>query len=238
MIATVLLSVAMTSGEAQTPPPRLLVLEPKVVNIEADDAIVLQRLLVQELARAQGIEVTAVGDLAQLADLGATQLEAGCDADACLAELAGALDADFVVFTEVGRLGDQVMLQLGIWDQQAGRIVSRHTVRARSLSALGDEVDDAIAPLLAPLSGRGIGPASRWDSPVFIGGTACAAIGATALAVGVTGLIASAVIVPDPSYDTDLRRGCQSAEPVLVGTAALGAVVLAAGVGLILIDGS
>jgi hypothetical protein len=46
----------------------------------------LQRSLVQELARVDGIVVIDTQDPAQIATIGATQLETGCDVDACLGE--------------------------------------------------------------------------------------------------------------------------------------------------------
>jgi hypothetical protein len=63
-------------------------------------------------------------------------------------------------------------------------------------------------------------------------GAVVTGVGALALAGGAVGIGVGAVVVGDPSYDTSLRRGFQSAGPALVATAAAGAVIGAVGAGL------
>jgi len=226
--------VASATAAATTTTPRAMVLEPAVVKVGADDAQLLQRLLVQELGQAEGLDVIGSADLQRLADLSAMQSTAGCDdgGDACLAEIADAMGAGLVVFSEVGRLGGRVIWQLGLWDQTAGRIIARATVEATDVAGLAAHVDDAVATLLRPLEARGVRYAPRTGSPLVPVGAVVTGVGALALVGGAVGLGVGAVVVGDPSYDTDLRRGFQGAGPALVATAAVGAVVGAVGAGL------
>jgi hypothetical protein len=232
VIASVLLGGLLLTSAATA--PQLLVLEPAVMKVGGDDARLLQRLLVQELARAEGLDVIGSADLQRLADLSARQSAAGCDdgGDTCLAEIADAMGAGLVVFSEVGRLGGRVIWQLGLWDQDAGRIVARATVEDTDAAGLGRHVDDVVATLLAPMAARGVRYTPRAASPLVPIGAIVTGAGALAVVGGAVGLGVGAVVVGDASYDTDLRRGFQAAGPALAVTAVGGAVVLAVGGGV------
>ena len=153
----------LLSGLVTTSAPQVLVLEPAVVKVDVDDARLLQRRFVQELSRADGLQVLGSADLQRLADLSVQQSTAGCDvgADACLAELADAMGAEFVVFSEVGRLGGRVIWQLGLWDQAGGKIVAREPDDRGGVA--GSAAADAIGMILA-IKCREEGPAreSAW----------------------------------------------------------------------------
>jgi hypothetical protein len=192
VIASVLLGGLLLTSAATA--PQLLVLEPAVMKVGGDDARLLQRLLVQELADAMG--------------------------------------AGLVVFSEVGRLGGRVIWQLGLWDQDAGRIVARATVEDTDAAGLGRHVDDVVATLLAPMAARGVRYTPRAASPLVPIGAIVTGAGALAVVGGAVGLGVGAVVVGDASYDTDLRRGFQAAGPALAVTAVGGAVVLAVGGGV------
>ena len=226
----VLLGLAVAdAGEA----PRLIVLEPKAVKVDAADARALQQKLVAELGRAEGLTVLGSSDLQQLADLSAQQLSAGCDGDACLAEIAQAMGAGLVVYSEVGRLGGDVFWQLGLWDETTGRILARTTLEDSSLPGLGRRVDEAALALLSPLAERGIAYAPPAASPLLPIGAVTASVGGLALVGGAVGLVVGGVVVGDASYDTGLRRGFQAAGPALVVTTVAGGVVGLVGGGLL-----
>lgn len=230
----VLLSGLVTSA------PQVLVLEPAVVKVDVDDARLLQRRFVQELSRADGLQVLGSADLQRLADLSVQQSTAGCDvgADACLAELADAMGAEFVVFSEVGRLGGRVIWQLGLWDQADGKIVARASVDDVDVANLGQHVDDAVATLLVPLHDRGVRYERRAGSPLVPVGAIVTGVGALAVVTGAVGLGAGAVVVGDTRYDTELRRSFQAAGPALVAVAVGGAVVGIVGGVLWLVGGA
>jgi hypothetical protein len=226
--------LATATSTSATTTPQLLVLEPAVVKVGVGDARLLQRMLVQELARAEGLDVIGSADLQRLADLSAMQSSAGCDdgGGSCLAEIADAMGAGLVVFSEVGRLGGRVIWQLGLWDQERSRIVARATVEDADVAGLGRRVDDAVAVLLAPLADRGVRYAPHGASPLVPVGAVVTGGGALALVGGAVGLAVGAVVVGDASYDTGLRRDLQAAGPVLVAVTAVGAAVAAVGGGL------
>lgn len=222
---------------ALTADVRVLVLAPKLVNTRSTDVRVLQQLLVQELSRADGATIVGSADLEQLAALGASQISAGCDADACLAELGGAMGAEFVVFSEVGRLGERAIWQLGLWDQQRGEIVVRRTIEAATVARLADGVPGAVVDLVAPLQQRGVRyQRSDGPSPLFVSGVGAVAVGIALAVVGGAGVAAGIVVVADDRYSTDLRRSLQAAGPALVVTAIAGVAIGLVGGGLLVAD--
>jgi TolB-like protein len=223
-----LAALLLAAQPSSSAPLQVLVLEPKVVNVDASRAARYQRLLVQALSRAQGLSVVASSDVARFAELGAAQQASSCDADACLAEIAGALGADLVVFGEVGKLGDRALVQLSLFDQKQGGIIARATDEGQSVDELAGRVDHVAKELVRPLRERGVsfsdeGGALKTTGIVLVG------VGAAAAVVGGAGLVAGAVVVPSDAYDTSLRRGFQAAGPALVGTLVVGVVVAAAG---------
>ena len=53
-----------------------------------------------------------------------------------MAELAGALGADLVVYGELGKLGNQYMLQQSLFDTKAGKAITRISVQSESIEAI------------------------------------------------------------------------------------------------------
>ncbi len=217
MIAALLLSLAA----AAAPSPRLLVMDPQTGDdsaFAAADVLALQRLLIAELGRAEGVVVVAASDVAQLAELGSKQQLAGCETDACLAEIAGAIGAELLVISELAQLGSRSIWQLALFDQKQGAILSRATIKADDIDGLADSLENAIAELLEPLAARGIVVAEHGDGGgLFVASAVVAGAGAVVGVVGALG--GSAVVFGDPTYSTELRRA-------VVGVVGMGASVL------------
>lgn len=59
----------------------------------------------------------------------------GCGDSSCLAEIAGAMGAEFVVFGDVGKLGETFVINLNLFDNNAVRpSVGRSCAAPRSAS--------------------------------------------------------------------------------------------------------
>ncbi|MBI5494532.1 MAG: hypothetical protein HY904_05850 [Deltaproteobacteria bacterium] len=106
------LALLLAAADAPSPPPaerprKLLVLPLQVRDgIPEHEVTVLNDLLTAEARRIPGHDVMAQADLEQMLSLEMKQQLAGCEATSCLAEVAGALQADEVLYGTVGRLGE------------------------------------------------------------------------------------------------------------------------------------
>jgi len=232
-VIVALLTMLALAAPAAPPPARLLALSPKVVGIGADDARLLHQALVAQLGRASGVVVIGAAELTQLAELGSSKLELGCDADACLAELAGAIDAEYVVFTELGRLDGRAVAHLGLWDQRGGVIIRRASGTADSIEALSRQLDVLVAELLSPLSARGVVAASpSTTSPLLLAGVITTSAGVGVAALSAVGIAFAKNVIDDGSWSTAFRLQAQQAGPGLVAGVVVGGTVAVVGAGL------
>jgi len=111
--------------DATSPPPtrtRLLLMDLAAEGSSPETARTIAALVAVQLAEDARLDVLAGDDLRRLADFEADKQAAGCTSDAsCLAEIAGALDAEYVVFGQVGALGESVLVTLNLFDAKRGR---------------------------------------------------------------------------------------------------------------------
>lgn len=98
-------------------------------------------------------------DVRRAVELEASKQALDCDAAAsCLAEVAGALGADLVIFGDVGRLGSVLVVNLSLFDSAEVRTPGRAALRARDLEELPDQIAPKLLELLGPtLQERGLG---------------------------------------------------------------------------------
>lgn len=126
--------------------------------VTASDGALLTSLVTAAASRDARFDVLSSADVRKAIDTEAQKSIAGCDEDACLAELAEAMGARSVLHGSIGVLGDSTILSLSLFDTGAGVATGRAVVRASSVGAVGDRVDDAVGELLArvpmPPSGR------------------------------------------------------------------------------------
>lgn len=166
---------------------RVLVLELDAAGVAVGEARVLNGALGQALARSTSLEVFTTQDLAAILELEADRLRAGCDTASCLAEVAGAMGARYVVFGTLGRIGSTVVAQVSMFDSEAGRPVARREVRARSAENLVEPLSIAAAQLVAPVLEEGdpllVEAQREWEEPWT--GLKTGALGA-----GIAGLVA------------------------------------------------
>lgn len=137
------------------PPPRqsLLVLEPSSSVIDPATRGTLLSLIIVEVAGASRLDVLSPNDVKRLVELEGEKQTAGClDNSSCLADLAGALGARYVVFGDLGPLGSQLVLNLNLFDSQHARAVSRVTARFTTLEELPGQLPNLVSKLLAPLA--------------------------------------------------------------------------------------
>lgn len=167
--------------------------------VSVEDGRLLTSLVASAAAKDPRVDVLTTADLRAAVDLAADKTMAGCDAQSCLADIAAAMDAAAVLHGTVGVLGDQLLLNLSLFDSAAAASVGRATARASDVSAMADGVNAAVTEVLAhvPLAtGKrvrvlvldlevvGAAPAAEPGLPLLsVLGIATAAAGATGLGI-------------------------------------------------------
>ncbi len=219
--------------------PRVLVLDLQRGNgVNADETKTVGELVIAAVSSRASLTVISHDDIRQLAALAADKVETGCDDNACLSELAGALAADYVVSGRISRLGDIVVMQLSLFDGNKNAAAGRATRKVGSVGALADEVDPAVDGLLraagladdSPPAHRERAATSSGPRPMALAGDVVlgvAGLGAlTAVGAGVVGELS----LGQPATLTSAQyKGRQGLALAVMGVAA--AVAVAGGVG-------
>lgn len=175
-----LVSVLLIAGAEQ---PTLIALElgrvgdATAAEVEAVDAAVAQRL-----TKLGVYQVLTHRDVSTLLGVERQRQLLGCseDSGACFAELAGALNARYVLSGQLNRLGGTYQLTLQVLDSQRGQPVGRTLKAARSVDELLRLVPWAVADVTGtppPRAPSRLGPALL----LAAGGLAAAAGGVVAI---------------------------------------------------------
>jgi hypothetical protein len=153
--------------------------DPATLDLVEDRVLVAARSAVARVDDARNIELIGARDVQSILDVEASKAAVGCDTTSCANEIADALNADEIVFGQLGRIGDTWQLTLTRTHRESLRVLGRSVQEARGdtpeglLDDIGAQVDELFD--LAPT-----GPTTL--SVIGMGTTA---VGAAALAVGV-----------------------------------------------------
>lgn len=133
-------ATAPTAPTATTSAPRtvplLLVLDVGGDHVPVGDRQGLTEAFSLALSRRLDLEVQSSRSLMDRINFAEQQQQAGCDSSACMAEIANAMGARFVVFSRVVQLGDEQVLRADVYDNVVGRSVALATVQAGSVGEL------------------------------------------------------------------------------------------------------
>jgi TolB-like protein len=134
-MSTVILGVLLA---ATAPTPSSIPLEPKPTmvqvlplasenGVDPASAKVLTEFLATSLALHKELKVFGQSDLQALLRQAKDRRTVGCDnaADACLAEVAGALGAEWLVTGTVGRLGEALVLSVRVLDTHKHNVLAQ-----------------------------------------------------------------------------------------------------------------
>lgn len=165
LAAAILPLVCLAQAPAAPPPTRLLVLPLTATSgVPHREVTVLSDFMAAESRRIPKHHVVSQQDIEQMLSLEARQQLAGCDTTGCLAEVAGALDADEVLYGSVGRLGaDELVLTLSRVDPRKGRALPGGAERITGSGV--DAALDAVPRLLARLYKGYVPPPPRVGPP-------------------------------------------------------------------------
>jgi TolB-like protein len=223
---------------AQTSSVLVLSLEPQ--GIESAQAALLDGMVANAVGRHAGLEVVTARELQQMMELEGSRQTMGCDTASCLAEIAGAMGAQFVVFGKAGRLGELIVVQLNLYDTTKAKAVSREELKSSRVEdiaeRLGGVVDRLMAPVVgapapaaaAPDEGAGEGP----SLPLLWTGGAVGATGAVAAAAGGAWLVVSLANLLGETRPRAAKDAALDAVPYASALALAGCAVLIGGAGL------
>ncbi len=124
---------------------------PAAVVVDANTAQALSELTTVAAARHKVFDVISSADVRRALELEANKQIAGCsEATSCMAEIAGAMGARYVVFGSVASIGTQILLSLNLFDSKLATSAGRVSIKAGSVDDLLAHVDGAVDELLGP----------------------------------------------------------------------------------------
>lgn len=150
--AALLVTVSLLAPGAQAADdrPQVLILDlQQGTEAPANTARTLTDLLTIEASNHPGLRVLSGADLRSLAELESERAVLGCEDSSCLAELAGAIGARFVISGRVSKLGGLWLLQLSLFDAIAAEAISRVALKSSALEGFVEEIPTGVKKLLA-----------------------------------------------------------------------------------------
>jgi hypothetical protein len=258
VLHTLLVTLALTSAPAPPAPAppaplapaaepavrtRIVVLDLEAVGaVDQGTARSIDPLILGG-ASIPAAEVLAQSELKKLAEVEAGKAEMGCDDSSCLAELAGAMGARFVLFGTVSKLGDATTVSISMFDSRSST-VARDSVAVRDLAELSIQLPPRVRALveqrlgLAPSAPLAAAPvAEEGPSALFMGGVVVTAIGGAALVAGGSYAAINEASIQDPATGAATKRTAQEDGAVGLGLASIGALVTGVGIVLIMLGG-
>ena len=139
--ALVLLALATlsTSSARAAPRQKVAVLDVRAVQgVSPGTATILTAIIAGDTQSA-GYDVLSQADIGALIGLERQKKMLGCGDDfSCLAEIGGALGAEYVLSTQVGQIGSRFHLSLQLLDARRASVIAR-------VSTFSDTTEDALA---------------------------------------------------------------------------------------------
>ncbi|HET9553873.1 MAG TPA: hypothetical protein VFP50_12960 [Anaeromyxobacteraceae bacterium] len=134
-IVLALVAAPLAAGAAPPPKPKLAVMDLKAgQGVSARSAATLTSIVAADAARA-GFQVITQEDVYTLLYFQKQRQMLGCTDDGCLAEIGGALGADYVVSGEASVIGSRHHVAVSLLDARKGSAAAR----SAGYSELGDE---------------------------------------------------------------------------------------------------
>ncbi|OGQ89389.1 MAG: hypothetical protein A2289_23280 [Deltaproteobacteria bacterium RIFOXYA12_FULL_58_15] len=151
-----LASASLPVAREKLPPLRgsALVMEIKTVgSVSAQLASVATKILLARLDEVEGFSTVTPEDLQLMLSVEKQKDALGCNDVKCMAEVGGALGADFVVYGQIAVVGSQYNLSLTAIDSKRSLAVGRVSVLvAANEDALAASVPNAVASLIAKVA--------------------------------------------------------------------------------------
>ena len=212
---------------------KVLVMDLENKGVPPDELEIINGLVAYQFSLDQTFDILSGADLRQLMVLEAERQTVGCTADnSCLAEIAGAMGAQWVVFGHVGKLGNLILLNLNLFDSHEAKAVARSSLQVKNMDEMPASLEKAVTQLLKD--------AKQVDKkPEEPAKTAAAKEATSDTSVeGTEERIPAPAAVEEPAAASEKAANMAEAEPaesnliayVGWGIAGVGAVALASGV--------
>ena len=226
MLLLAMILGSLAAAEPTPAPDRILVLDIQSDALPADQAGVLRDIIATETARDRRYVAMSSEDLRRTLDLEAQKQAAGCDDQECMAELAAALGARYVVHAGVGRLGQRWVATLSMVATELNQ-PRPQTIQAASLDGLADALPASVGKLLqrdGTVADGASRPVPVWATGAFVSaalaGVASAGLGGYAWFLSDT--------LSNPAGDAAVKQqALDVGVPVTVSAAALAGLTVA-----------
>jgi len=167
---------------AATPAQQVLVMDLEAVGVADNEASAATRVVAAAAAEVDGVVVMSAADLRRLAQLEGEKANVGCTNDTdCLADIAGALGAERVIFGSLSRLGSTTTVVLSLYEVQTHQATRRSfdvadlnglsaLLRANTTSLLTGSSLTTTAPPPTTSSSRNVVPLALGIGAGVVGG--------------------------------------------------------------------
>jgi hypothetical protein len=159
LLVALMLTLTLPATEATAPSPTpappamMFVLDVGGDHVPLPTREALTEAFALSLARKLDLDVQSPRSLLDRVDFAQQQQQAGCDSSACMAEIANAMGARFVVFSRIVRLGDEETLRADIYDNVEGRTLALASVRSRAVDDLHRQLPTLVEALVRESTG-------------------------------------------------------------------------------------
>ena len=150
-LLAVALAAAPTPSAPSAPPPKAAPPQKLAVlgvtngeGVPASTAAAITEAVVAEVRKQSKAEVITQREIASVLTLEKQKAMLGCETDACMAELGGALGTDRLVAGDMAKLGESFLLHLRVVDVKKVRVAAQADRRLR-----GGTIDDVLDVLPA-----------------------------------------------------------------------------------------
>lgn len=137
-----------TTTPAKPEKPKILFLDLTCTAVKPEVVETISDLVGAHLGEYKKYDVITGQDLRQMAKLEVEKQKSGCVDNSCLAELAGAMGARYVVFGKVGKLAERTIITLNLFDSQEAKAVDRAVVSTPDIGSIPDLLPAAVAKLM------------------------------------------------------------------------------------------
>jgi TolB-like protein len=159
LLLAILAAAPLGASAART---KIAVLDVKAVQgVPPGTAQVLTAIIVDDAARA-GFDVISQADVTAMLGFEKQKRMLGCSEDSsCLAEIGGALGADYVLSGQVGQIGSRNHLSFQLLESRKARVLARSArFSERDEDALAGAAQQTVAELFAAVPKPGAGKAA------------------------------------------------------------------------------
>ena len=143
----------LKSSVEQSDSLRVLLLNFNKKNLDEESAQLITSVTGVALSEFEGVDLISGADIKRAIELEGEKELMGCDPEAssCLAEIAGAMAAEFVVLGEVGKLGESTLATITLYSPEEVKSLGRISIQVQSLEEYPAKVREKLPTLMGDL---------------------------------------------------------------------------------------